>query len=131
MPSPCPVQRCESPKQKGSHRTPAGIGVDAQISQRQTFSWNFLSNIRKAVACCQQLHNTTLVTRQDRVQKLRQLLQHILKYSPMFDFQEVHKSSWESTARRYPGRDPRHQTADTPLSQAMSCMLRQRLEAAT
>ena len=42
-------------------------------------------------------------------------MQHILKKSPKSNFQEIHKSSWEGTACRYPVKDPRHRSSKLPL----------------
>ena len=73
--------------------------------------WDAPSAYMHAATCCQQLHNPTLVTSQVRVQELRQLSQHDQTNCPVLDSQEVHKSSWEGTARRCTGRRPqRHRS---------------------
>ena len=83
----------------------------SNLSLHLNFSWNFPFNMLKTVACCQQLHNPTLVTSQVRVQELRQLSQHDQTNCPVLDSQEVHKSSWEGTARRCTGiRTKRHRS---------------------
>ena len=62
-------------------------------------------------------HDPTLVTSQVRVRELRQLSQHVQTNCPVLDSQEVHKSSWEGTARRCTGiRTKRTRSFKQPCS---------------
>ena len=56
--------------------TVGAVMVRAAIEgKKNLLHLNFPFNLLRAVACCQQLHNPTLVTSQVRVQQLRQLSQ--------------------------------------------------------